>query len=486
MTDESREEIGGEGGALPDEGAAESVSRSEAQAEASRESGRDRGLSGRRKGSSFRRPPEPETRSTLTAEERFLVLDAWKRSGLGAAEFSKIVQVSSQTLLAWRRRFDEMGPEGLSDHPRAIPKGSRLPEATRRAILAMKESHPDWGSERIHAMLLRGEGFAASAGAIQRVLVEAGYEPVEVATSPHPDHVRSFERARPNQLWQTDIFTFILKRENRRVHLVVFLDDHSRFVVGYGLHATASGALVREVLEAAIRNFGAPEEVLTDNGSQYVTWRGRSAFRRLLDRRGIRHVVARPRHPQTLGKTERFWGTLWRECVEKAIFQGLDDARRRIGLFIDHYNFQRTNQGIDNLVPADRYFDAASEVRQTLAARVAANAADLARDGVPRQAFYLAGRVGGEGISLHGEGGRVILTRTDGSREEVDLEAPGRRGEPGESFEWPTPVAVTCAPDAMLEGPESEEVESTGNGADEPAPAAMDFDREEPGEKERP
>lgn len=459
MTDETRDEIDEGRSEFPSEVFSDPVGGETSRAERGEAAGAGRRLTGRRKGSPFRRAAEPETRSLLTAEERFLVLDAWKRSGLSASEFSKIVQVSSHTLVAWRRRFDEMGPEGLSDHPRMIPRGSRLPETTRRAILAMKETHPDWGSERIHAMLLRGEGFAASAGAIRRVLSEEGYEQVEVPTKPHPDHPRSFERARPNQLWQSDLFTFTLKRENRRVHLVVFLDDYSRFIVGYGLHATASGALVREVLEAAIANFGAPEEVLTDNGTQYATWRGRSAFRRLLDRRGIRHVLARPHHPQTLGKTERFWGTLWRECVEKAIFQGLDDARRRIGLFIDFYNFQRTNQGIDNLVPADRYFDASSEVKQTLAARVVANAADLARDGVPRQAFYLAGRVGGEGISLHGEGGRVILTKTDGSREEVDLEAPGRRSEPGEPFEWPMPVAVTCSPDVVLEGPESEEGE---------------------------
>src|SRR5690606_358509 len=31
---------------------------------------------------------------------------------------------------------------------------------------------------------------------------------------------RSFERAKPNQLWQTDLFTFVLKRQNRRVYLV--------------------------------------------------------------------------------------------------------------------------------------------------------------------------------------------------------------------------------------------------------------------------
>src|SRR5262249_10589695 len=84
------------------------------------------------------------------------------------------------------------------------------------------------------ALLLRGPGLPASAQAVARVLREAGYQLHEEPTRPHPDHPRSFERARPNQLWQTDLFTFVLKRQNRRVYLVAFLDDHSRFLVGYG------------------------------------------------------------------------------------------------------------------------------------------------------------------------------------------------------------------------------------------------------------
>ena len=125
-------------------------------------------------------------------------------------------------------------------------------------------------------------------------------------------------------------------------------------MVSYGLHASQSTALVLEVLRAGLTNYGVPEEILTDNGSQYVTWRGKSAFSKELEKRGIRQVVAAPRRPQTLGKIERFWGTLWRECVEAAVFHDLGDAQRRIGLFIDHYNFQRPHQGIGGLVPADR------------------------------------------------------------------------------------------------------------------------------------
>ena len=382
-------------------------------------------------------------RRALTAPERVLLLDAWMRSRLPASEFATLVGLSAATLYQWKKRFEARGPAGLEDGPRGRKAGSRLAEPIRRAIVMLKRAHPDWGQDRIHDVLLRSEGYGASPGAVALVLEEEGYVVEEAPTVPHEAPVRRFERARPNELWQTDLFTFLLKRENRRVHLVAFMDDHSRFIVGYGLHASASGALVREVLEAAIANFGAPVEVLTDNGTQYKTWRGVSEFTQLLTRRGIRHVVASPRRPQTLGKAERFWGTLWRELLEKAIFQGLDDARRRIGLFIDHYNFQRPHQGIGGAVPADRYFEAAAEVKATLLARVASNAEELARNGVPRKPFYLTGRVGDRDISLHAEGEKVVLVE-GGQREEVDLGAPGRRVEaPGEPT-LPEPVAVTA------------------------------------------
>jgi transposase InsO family protein len=363
-------------------------------------------------------------RAPLTGEQRLWILDTWKRSGLPAGDFAPLVGVSKHTLSSWKKQFTEHGPAGLMEQKRGVREGSRLPELTKRTILLLKEAHPEWGCERISAMLLRGPALPASASAVSRVLHEAGYQLEEVATRPHADKVRHFERAKPNQLWQTDLFTFVLKRQNRRLYLVAFLDDHSRFIVSYGLHASQSTALVLEVLRAAIASYGVPQEILTDNGAQYVTWRGTSQFTKELQKQGIRQIVAAPRRPQTLGKIERFWGTLWRECVETAVFLDLADARTRIGHFIDYYNFQRTHSGIGGLVPADRFFGAAPDVLRTLKERVAANACELARQGVPKPPFYMTGQVGGQSFSVHAEGERVILRRAGGARQEVDLVAP--------------------------------------------------------------
>src|SRR4051794_9775663 len=65
--------------------------------------------------------------SPLTPEQRLLVLDAWRRSGLPAGDFAPLVGVSKHTLYAWKHKFETEGPAGLEERPRGSPTGSRLP-----------------------------------------------------------------------------------------------------------------------------------------------------------------------------------------------------------------------------------------------------------------------------------------------------------------------------------------------------------------------
>ena len=131
------------------------------------------------------------------------------------------------------------------------------------------------------------------------------------------------------------------------------------------------------------------------------------------------------------------------------------------------YNFQRPHQGIDGSTPADRFFGAAEEVKRTLAARVAANSLELARQGVPKAPFYLTGPAGGQPFSVHAEGERVILTRADG-RQEIDLLPPQAPAE-ALSAVLPTPV---CPQAVVAEG---------GDGFEEPpGPGQSHLDGELP------
>lgn len=434
-------------------------------AETAQQERQPRMLLGRGKGGPRRRGPrlvKPEiiqqAKTTFTVEQKLLILDTWERSGLPAGDFAVIANVPRQSLYKWRHDFDELGPEGLSNQKRGAPKGSKLPEATKRAILMLKETHPEYGCQRISDMLFRGMAIPASASAVANLLKENGYETEMSPTKPHAPAIHRFERAKPNQLWQTDLFTFILKRQNRRVYMVAFMDDNSRFITGYGIHASQSGVLVIEVLRAAITAYGTPHEILTDNGAQYATWRGTSAFTKEAQRLGIHHILATPKRPQTLGKIERFWGTMWRECVETAIFIDLEDARKRIGLFIDHYNFQRPHSGIDGLVPADRFFNAVPEVLRTLRERVAVNAFQLAKTGIPKPPLYLTGNLGGEGVSLHSSGDKVYMIKENGEKMEVDMSGSEPIAEVPPPEELPAPVCPHGAPGDGAGISESEEL----------------------------
>ena len=98
---------------------------------------------------------------------------------------------------------------------------------------------------------------------------------------------------------------------------------------------------------------------------------------------------------------------------------------------------------------ADRFYRSAPEVQRTLRARVAENANELARDGLPRKDFYLTGRVGDVGIALHAEGEQVVLTHGDGQRETVNLAATGRRREGSPEQELPQPLALRVSVESV-------------------------------------
>jgi hypothetical protein len=189
-----------------------------------------------------------EQRGPLTPQQRLLILDAWARSACPPPTSPRSSASPGTPGTSARSASTRTAPAGLTDQPRGAPDGSRLPELTRRTLLLLKQSHPDWGCQKISDLLLRGPARPASPAAVARVLRDAGYAREDVpAPARHEPPAPRFERAGANQLGQTDRLTFLRKRQNRRVYLVAFLDDHSRFVTGFGLPAAQSTALMLDL-----------------------------------------------------------------------------------------------------------------------------------------------------------------------------------------------------------------------------------------------
>lgn len=60
---------------------------------------------------------------TLTAEQRLLLLDTPRRSGLPAGDFAALVGISKYTLYAWKHKFEAEGP--ACQHPSRRPRPAR-------------------------------------------------------------------------------------------------------------------------------------------------------------------------------------------------------------------------------------------------------------------------------------------------------------------------------------------------------------------------
>jgi transposase InsO family protein len=364
-----------------------------------------RGKSGRReRGGS--RSSRPASSWVYPFEVRRVVVQEIVERHAALSLVSKTFGIAEMTIRNWLVAFQLGGEQAL------VPKSSGRPTRPRdssdpvvAAVLALKHQNPEYGARRIRDVVQRFEALGVSSTKVRQILAEAGLVtpavPGPIDRGERPP--RRFERAAPNQLWQSDIFTFLLRR-HERLYLTAFMDDHSRFLVSFVLAHHQKGSLVLEALERGVASFGTPEEVLTDQGRQYTAWRGETLFEERLRQYGIRHLKSRPQHPETLGKVERFWKTLWDEFLSRTVFADFADCQRRLGLFVEGYNFQRPHQALDGLVPADRYFRAAPQVRAAIEKNIEGNALRRAQQQPAQKPFYLVGRLGDRDLSIAADG----------------------------------------------------------------------------------
>lgn len=112
------------------------------------------------------------------------------------------------------------------------------------------------------------------------------------------------------------------------------------------------------------------------------------------------------------------------------ILRDLDDARERLKNFIAHYNFQRPHQGLEGMTPADRFFGVEGAVKEAIQRAVDKNALRLALGEAPRKPVYLVGQIDGQSVSVHGEGGKVVVQMPDGERKEIETRDLGINPQP--------------------------------------------------------
>ncbi len=109
--------------------------------------------------------------------------------------------------------------------------------------------------------------------------------------------------------------------------------DAVTVVVGDGSLQEADGGCCPLVVEV--------EEVMTDNGSAYISTIHALACRAL----GIRHIRTRPYRPRTNGKAERFIRTMLGGWAYGAIYGSSRERQSALDGWLHFYSLRKTRSG---------------------------------------------------------------------------------------------------------------------------------------------
>jgi len=247
--------------------------------------------------------------------------------------------LASSKFYDWRRRYGR-----VNEHNGWIPRDFWLEDWEKRAIIEFHDRFPLEGYRRLTFMMLDADVVAVSPSSVWRVLHGAG----RLGGKGKPSSKgKGFQQPlQPHQHWHVDIS--YLNLSGTFYYLCSVLDGYSRYLVHWEIRQSMTEGEVEIILQRAKELFSqASPRIISDNGPQFIA-RDFKEFIRLC---GMTHVRTSPFYPQSNGKIERWHQSLKEECVRPGVPLSLDDARRLVGRYVDHYNRVRLHSALGYVTP---------------------------------------------------------------------------------------------------------------------------------------
>jgi transposase InsO family protein len=297
------------------------------------------------------------------AEQRYRAVLEVLDEGATVTDVARRYGVARQTVHGWLRRYaTDGGLAGLVDRssrPESCPH--QMSAVTEARVLGLRRAHPGWGPSRIVWQLERdGSDPVPGRSSVYRALVRHGLVEAKKRRRRREDY-RRWERGRAMELWQMDVMGRVHLADGLEVKVVTGLDDHSRFVVSAKVVARATARPVCQALAEALRRYGIPGQILTDNGkvftARFGTGPGPVMFDRICTDNGIKHLLTAPYSPTTTGKVERLHKTMRAEFFtpKDRIFATITQLQEALDAWVSEYNTARPHQSCGGRPPIERF-----------------------------------------------------------------------------------------------------------------------------------
>jgi putative transposase len=281
----------------------------------------------------------PDTRDSVVDFVRY-----WSdRAEMHTGRFIHRLGIRSSKFYDWKRRYGK-----VNEHNGWIPRDFWLEQWEKEAIIAFYLCHPTEGYRRLSFMMLDADLVAVSPSSTYRVLKAAGL--LQRWNGKASKKGTGFQQpARPHQHWHVDVCYINIC--GTFYYLCAILDGYSRYVVHWEMRESMREPDVEIIIQRAREKFpGVKPRIITDNGPQFIA-RDFKEFVRIC---GMSHVRTSFSHPQSNGKLERWYFSLKAECIRPKTPLSLEEGRRLVEQFVQHYNTVRLHSAIGYVTPLDK------------------------------------------------------------------------------------------------------------------------------------
>ena len=266
-----------------------------------------------------------------------------QRTEIPAASLVRWIGLPSSKYYDWRSRYGQ-----VNEHNSWLPRDHWVEDWEKEAIIAFHKKNPLEGYRRLTFMMMDADEVAVSPSSVYRVLRKADVlrrwngKPSKKGTGFH-------QPKKTHEHWHIDVS--YLNICGTFYYLCSILDGYSRFIVHWEIRESMKESEVEIILQRAREMHpDATPRIISDNGPQFLA----KDFKEFIRISGMTHVRTSPYYPQSNGKIERWHGTIKSECIRKGTPLSLEEARRLVGQYVEHYNTVRLHSAIGYVAPKDK------------------------------------------------------------------------------------------------------------------------------------
>jgi len=222
----------------------------------------------------------------------------------------------------------------------------------KRIIDEIYASYPEYGYRRMTSILNKDYHIHINRKRTRRYMREMGIHGFcpgpNLSKRIHgknlyPYLLRNLKIDHPNQVWSIDVTYCRMKRGF--MYMVAIIDWYSRYIVGFELSNTLDKTFVIEAIQKAIKRYGKPEIMNSDQGSQFTS----DDYINLLKNNGIKKSIRQPKD-RTIFPFLQVGEIYLEEC------ETVQQLRQITKEYVEHYNHRRPHQSLDYKTSAEYYF----------------------------------------------------------------------------------------------------------------------------------